>query len=95
MASFVFSTALSSVKNLNIKENFSNFSSSQINKIYDFYNDDVQYKKNKIIGKLNELSIQTSTYNKIIPVIYGTVRLAGNVIWMSDIREVKIGRAHV
>lgn len=89
MASFVFSTALSSVKNLNIKENFSNFSSSQINKIYDFYNDDVQYKKNKIIGKLNELSIQTSTYNKIIPVIYGTVRLAGNIIWMSDIREVK------
>lgn len=89
MASFVFSTALSSIKNLNIKDNLPNFSSSQASKMYDFYDNDVKYKKDKIIGKLNELSIQTSTYNKIIPVIYGTVRLAGNIIWVSEIKEVK------
>ncbi len=34
-------------------------------------------------------TVQTSTYGASIPVVYGTVRISGNVIWSSGIREVK------
>lgn len=41
-----------------------------------------------IVGaKLVELSIQTSTYGKMIPIIYGKVKIAGNIIWASEIKE--------
>lgn len=43
----------------------------------------------KIHGpRLSELSVQTSTYGKTIPIMYGTARIAGNVIWARDIKEV-------
>ena len=45
-------------------------------------------KKSPIIGpKLAELNMQTATYGRMIPIIYGKVRLAGNIIWASEIKE--------
>jgi hypothetical protein len=38
--------------------------------------------------RLSDNKVQTSAYGQIIPAAYGTVRLAGNVIWASPIREV-------
>ncbi len=37
--------------------------------------------------RLGDLSVQVSTYGKTLPVVYGG-RIAGNVIWASDKREV-------
>ncbi len=39
--------------------------------------------------RLADLRAQTSTYGNMIPKVYGTMRLAGNVIWSTDIKEVK------
>jgi hypothetical protein len=38
-------------------------------------------------GKLDDLAVQTSTYGKAIPILYGTIRFAGNVIWSTNIVE--------
>lgn len=40
-------------------------------------------------SRLTDLRTQTSTYGKPIPMFFGTGRLAGNVIWALDIKEVK------
>lgn len=40
--------------------------------------------------RLGDLHVQSSTYGQAIPIVYGTVRIAGNVIWSSDIRETAI-----
>jgi hypothetical protein len=37
--------------------------------------------------RLPDLAVQTSTYGKMIPKVYGSVRLAGNIIWSRPIRE--------
>ncbi len=37
--------------------------------------------------RLADLAVQTSTYGKMIPIVYGTVRIAGNIIWSRPIRE--------
>jgi len=37
--------------------------------------------------RLAELRAQTSTYGNVIPRVYGSMRLAGNVIWATDIKE--------
>lgn len=37
--------------------------------------------------RLQDLSVQSSTYGMPIPVLYGTARLAGNVIWSTDLVE--------
>ncbi len=39
--------------------------------------------------RLDDLSVQTSTYGKMIPIIYGNVRIAGNIIWSESIREIE------
>lgn len=39
--------------------------------------------------RLADLRAQTATYGNMIPRVYGTMRLAGNVIWSTDIKEVK------
>lgn len=39
-------------------------------------------------ARLAELSVQTSTYGKMIPMVYGSARIAGNVIWSRPIKEV-------
>ncbi len=38
--------------------------------------------------RLENLNIQTSTYGTMIPIVYGTARIAGNVIWAQQIKEV-------
>lgn len=40
--------------------------------------------------RLSDLRVQTSNYGKVVPIVYGTARLAGNVIWAQDIKEVKV-----
>ena len=37
--------------------------------------------------RLADLSIQTSTYGRTIPNIFGTMRVAGTVIWATNLRE--------
>lgn len=37
--------------------------------------------------RLGDLKVQTSTYGNMIPLIFGTMRVAGNVIWSTDIQE--------
>ena len=44
--------------------------------------------------RLSDLRIQTSSYGKVIPEIYGQGRIAGNVIWAQPIKEVKIETTH-
>lgn len=42
--------------------------------------------------RLGDLTVQTSTYGSPIPIIYGTVRISGNIIWSSGIKETVITR---
>ena len=37
--------------------------------------------------RLADLSVQTSTYGRMIPLVYGTARMAGNIIWSRPIKE--------
>lgn len=37
--------------------------------------------------RFDELEIQTSSYGKMIPIVYGTARMAGNIIWALPVRE--------
>jgi hypothetical protein len=39
--------------------------------------------------RLGELAVQTSSYGAAIPKIFGTMRVAGTVIWATDLREDK------
>ncbi len=39
-------------------------------------------------ARLEELAVQTSTYGKMIPLVYGTARVAGNIIWARPIKEI-------
>jgi len=39
--------------------------------------------------KLSDLKLQHSTYGSMIPVLYGTKRVSGNVIWQTDLIEHK------
>jgi hypothetical protein len=38
-------------------------------------------------AKLKNLQVQTSTYGRTIPTIYGTARVAGNIIWAQPVKE--------
>ena len=40
--------------------------------------------------RINDKSVQASTYGIPIPITYGTVRIAGNIIWAADLREVPV-----
>src|SRR5690606_12690271 len=37
--------------------------------------------------RLESLAVQTSTYGKAIPQIFGSMRLGGNIIWSRPIKE--------
>lgn len=37
--------------------------------------------------RLGDLSVQTSSYGSIVPRLFGTMRVAGTVIWATDLRE--------
>ncbi|MES2983898.1 MAG: glycoside hydrolase TIM-barrel-like domain-containing protein [Pseudomonadota bacterium] len=39
-------------------------------------------------ARLENLAVQTSTYGRMIPITFGTVRIAGNIIWSRPIREI-------
>ncbi len=39
--------------------------------------------------RLSDLQVQTSSYGTQIPKLFGTMRVAGTVIWASDLRETK------
>lgn len=39
--------------------------------------------------RLNELQVQTSSYGSQVPQLFGTMRVAGTVIWATDLRETK------
>lgn len=38
--------------------------------------------------RISDTRVQTSAYGQYLPVVYGRVRLSGNIIWASPIREV-------
>ncbi|PCJ29603.1 MAG: hypothetical protein COA94_00985 [Rickettsiales bacterium] len=38
-------------------------------------------------ARLGDLRVQISSYGEVIPKLYGTMRLAGNVIWSTDLKE--------
>lgn len=44
--------------------------------------------------RLKDLSVQTSTYGSIIPIIFGVVRTAGNIIWARPLSEKATTTAH-
>ncbi len=39
--------------------------------------------------RINEFTLQTAVYGREIPIIYGKVKLGGNIIWSSKIKEQK------
>lgn len=39
--------------------------------------------------RLTELRVQSSTYGQPIPKLFGTMRVAGSVIWATDLREIR------
>ncbi|MBU0774761.1 MAG: hypothetical protein KKH54_06140, partial [Alphaproteobacteria bacterium] len=39
--------------------------------------------------RLSELQVQTSSYGTQVPRLFGTMRVAGTVIWATDLRETK------
>ncbi len=41
-------------------------------------------------ARLADLRVQTSSYGGNIPKLYGTMRIAGNVIWSTDIKEFRV-----
>ena len=40
-------------------------------------------------ARLNELQVQTSSYGAQLPKLFGTMRVAGTVIWATDLKEVR------
>ena len=37
--------------------------------------------------RLGDLSVQTSTYGSAIPKLFGTIRVAGTIVWSTDLKE--------
>lgn len=44
--------------------------------------------------RLANLAVQTSTYGRMIPLVYGTVRIAGNILWSRPIKELATTTTH-
>ncbi len=44
--------------------------------------------------RLGNVNIQTSSYGHVIPIIYGLAKVAGNIIWATDIIEHKTTTTH-
>jgi hypothetical protein len=47
------------------------------------------HKKEENKTKLNDLKVSCSSYGKGLPIIWGTMRCSGNMIWSTDFEEVK------
>ncbi|MDR0571832.1 MAG: glycoside hydrolase TIM-barrel-like domain-containing protein [Rickettsiales bacterium] len=87
MTTFIFTQALNVFNNQKARF-LSTVNSTPFGNIVNLIDQKTTWKKDKISGKLSELSIQTSTYNKTIPKIYGTSKIAGNIVWLDEVREV-------
>lgn len=87
MANFFISTIASEINN---KKNsiLNTFKNHPLYNLFD-KDDNISWKKDKISSRLNELTVQKSAYNEIIPILYGTNRIAGNIIWATDIQEIQ------
>lgn len=85
MTNFVISTVASTINS----KRSSILNTLSANPFYEYFDDDKTWKKDKISSRLSDLTVQKSGYNEIIPTVYGTVRLAGNIIWATDIKEVR------
>ena len=53
-----------------------------------------KFSKNKIFlstegRRLEGINVQTVKYGKEIPIVYGSVKLAGNIIWDSGLKELE------
>ena len=46
--------------------------------------------KEDINNEIKDATLQTSTYNKIIPEVFGKVRISGNIFWSSEIKKTSI-----
>lgn len=44
-------------------------------------------KSDKVQTSLKDVTLQTSTYAKVIPDVFGKMRLSGNIMWCSKIRK--------
>ncbi|MDR2077692.1 MAG: glycoside hydrolase TIM-barrel-like domain-containing protein, partial [Rickettsiales bacterium] len=87
MTTFIFTQALNAINSK--KESVAGaFNSSPIGEVLKYTRSRTKWKKDRISGKLSEISIQTSTYNKVISMVYGRNRLAGNVLWLGSVQEV-------
>lgn len=41
-------------------------------------------------GRLTDLTVQTSSYGETIPLVFGKVKISGNIIWATDIKETPV-----
>ncbi|MDR1495200.1 MAG: glycoside hydrolase TIM-barrel-like domain-containing protein [Rickettsiales bacterium] len=87
MTTFIFTQALS-VLNSEKNKILDTFNSSPLGELVNYTQSKTRWKKDKISGRLSEISIQTSTYSKVIPLVYGRNKLAGNVLWLGTVQEV-------
>ncbi|MDR2760447.1 MAG: glycoside hydrolase TIM-barrel-like domain-containing protein [Rickettsiales bacterium] len=87
MTTFVFTQALNVFDDYQ-RQTINRINSTPFGDIAGAFFQETTWKKDKISGKLSELSIQTSAYNRIIPRVYGTNKIAGNVIWLDEAKEV-------
>ncbi|AHC39074.1 glycoside hydrolase/phage tail family protein [Ehrlichia muris] len=84
MSLIILSTIVNSVK-----ESIEKFLSAELSNITNqnthphFLDNNTQTKQ---IPKINNLKIQTSIYGKMIPILYGTMRIAGNIIWIDKFK---------
>ena len=87
MANFFISAI---VGDINSKKN-SVINTFKKHPLYNLFNEDNSktWKQDKISSRLSDLTVQKSGYNEIIPILYGTNRIAGNIIWSTDIQEVQ------
>ncbi len=46
--------------------------------------------KDEVNTELKDITLQTSTYNKIIPEVFGLVHIAGNLMWCSEIKKTNV-----
>lgn len=53
----------------------------------------LKQQEDSISSDLKDYNLQTSTYNKIIPEVFGKVRISGNIMWTSEITKTSIHHA--
>lgn len=45
--------------------------------------------------RLSDLKVQSSSYGSAIPKLFGTMRVAGTIVWASDLIETRSCKAHL